>query len=210
MNARDLKPLYKEIVGSLSGFAFHKSLLLMTPMQGMLRAVHCDPSAFSKDDFQVSAFVMPLCVPIEHLTLTLGKAIGHPVTGGWGWSRKMPDLAADLLDAIRLDALPFLKDVDSAHDFADMARKFWGNPHTPKKVAFVLARAGHTALALSVLDEAVPACAKLDMSNSWQKQLFEDTRNFRDVLRTDPGEAQRKLGEWEDYTIQKLGLGRFR
>ena len=63
MNAKDWKPIHKELLTSLPGFAAHKTLLLMTPIAGMLRAVHFDLSAFSKDNFDGAKTIMPLCIP---------------------------------------------------------------------------------------------------------------------------------------------------
>ena len=90
MNAKDLRPIFEEVLLDLPGFTAHKRMILMTPMRGMLRAVHCDPSAFSKDDFQVEAFIMPLCVPSDHISLLFGEPLRHPATGGWGGREPCP------------------------------------------------------------------------------------------------------------------------
>ena len=207
MNAHDLKPLYKRLLPDFPGFAAHRSLFLTTPMRGMLRAVHCDPSAFSKDDFHVAAFVMPLCVPSEHISLLFGERLRHPGNGSWGWSKKSPGLLTDLSHAIRSRALPFLEAIQSADDFATMSATYWANPHAPKETAFVLARAGQHERAVSIIDDLIP---RLDVRSSWQQTILEDTTNLRHLLLNDPNEAQRKLGEWENYTIRKLRLEAFR
>ena len=119
----------------------------------------------------------------------------------------MPDLVPSLLNAIHAEALPFLQSIGSGCDFAKMAARFWGNPHAAKKTAFVLARSGAYERSVSIIDDLLP---RLDLSSLWQKGIFDDSSKLRHMLLNDPDEAQRKLGEWEDYTIQKLGLGRFR
>ena len=91
MNKRDLRPIHKELLRDLPGFASHKSLLLMSPTNGMLRAIDFDPSGFSKDDFDVRAIVMPLCAPSDHIVLTLGVSL-NPSGPPRGWRLSMPDL----------------------------------------------------------------------------------------------------------------------
>ena len=207
MNAKDLKPIHRQLVNRLRDFGSHKSFLLVTPLCGLLRAIDFGPSAFSKEDFHLATLVMPLCVPTDHISLLFGDRIRHPGTGGWGWSRDMPNLIDDLTEAIQSTALPFLESVRSADDFFRVAAGVWRNPHAPKAAAFVLARAGQCGRAVSVIDELLP---KLDLSSHWQKGIFEDTTNLRHLLLTDPDEAQRKLAGWEDYTTEKLGLQAFR
>jgi hypothetical protein len=209
MNAKDLRPIHRALLPTLPGFAAHKSLLLMAPMNGMLRAIHCDPSAFSKDDFHVEAFVMPLCVPTDYLVLTLGHPIRHP-KGGWGWTRKMPDLVSDLSEAIQTQVLPFLQSIRTAEDFARMATEFWANPHTARDVAFALANAGDIRRAIAVLDEALPGLESLDKDIAWHLELCEDAKMMRDLLASNPVVARRQLVEWEDYTIRALRLEQFR
>ena len=206
MKSKDFEALHKTLLPGLPGFASHKRLLLMVPMQGMLRAVHFDPSAFSKDDFYVAPIVMPLCVPSEHLSLMFGNRVLHP-TNGDGWTRQMPKLVDDLLAAVRSQALLFLLRIKSAQDFAELALTSWTNPHARRKAAFVLARSGEYERAVSIIDDLLP---RLDLSSHWQKDIFDDSSKLRHMLLNDPDEAQRQLGEWEDYTIRKLGLERFR
>ena len=67
--------------------------MLVTPMQGFIKAIHFDPSAFSKDDFYLAMFIMPLCVPEEHVVLTLGDRIPCR-TDPRGWTRTQPRLHA--------------------------------------------------------------------------------------------------------------------
>jgi hypothetical protein len=206
MNRRDLKPIHGHLLRSLPGFASHKRLLLMNPMHGMLRAIHFDPSAFSKEDFYVQTITMPLCVPADHLSLMFGDRLRHP-RSPLGWASTLPDLIEMLLDSIKSQALPFLDSIQSANDFAIMARKSWDNPHAPKQVAFVLARDGQYERAIRIIDHLLPT---LHLDVSWEQAMFDQVSALRHLLATDPDEAQRKFLEWEDYTIGKLGLDGFR
>ncbi len=206
MNASDLRPIHKQLLPSLPGFASRKRLLLMTPARGMLKALHFDPSAFSKDDFDLATVMMPLCVPEEHIVLTLGDRIARPGEPK-GWTLKQPRLVDDLLAAIQAEGLPFLDSVRSADDFVAMAKRSWGNPHVPKSAAFVLARDGQYDRAVAIIDALLPT---LNLNVGWEQGIFDDASALRHLLLTDPDEAQRKLAEWEDYTIGKLKLEAFR
>ena len=206
MNAKDLRPIHRELLPYLPSFAARKTLLLMTPMNGMLRAVDFDASAFSKDDFYVATTVMPLCVPSDHISLLFGNRLRHR-TEGEHWTRKLPNLVEDLLEAIRAQALPFLERLRSADDFATMAKQFWRNPHTPKETAFVLARDGQYDRAVAIINSLLPT---LNLKVGWEKGIFDDASALRRLLLTNPDEAQRKLAEWEDYTVRKLKLEAFR
>ena len=135
----------------------------MTPMNGMPRAVDFDASAFSKDDFYVAATVMPLCVPSDHISLLFGNRLSHPRRGR-NWTRKLPHLVGDLLEAIRSQALPFLENLRSADDFAAMARVLAQSSHTGK-TAFVLARAGQGDRAVAIIDALMPTSISMSRGN---------------------------------------------
>ncbi len=206
MRHRDLKPLFKTLLPSLPGFAAHKSLLLKAPINGLLRAVHFDSSAFDKPSFYVETLVMPMCVPQDHLNLTFGHRVRQK--GKYdGWSLTMPDLATDLLTDIQAQALLYLARADSFRSAVDVISPFSGNPHAPKAMAFLLARAGEHTQAIALIDDYVP---KLRLDSHWENDIFDISTHLRDLLINDPEAADRQLREWEDYTIQKLGLESFR
>lgn len=207
MNRQDIKAIHREILLKIPGLASHKRLLLLRPMNGILRAIHFDPSAFSKDDFYLATCVMPLCVPADTLSLLFGTRLNSTRTPG-GWSRRdRPDLIEDLIETIRSQALPFLEGIQSLHDVARLARQYWRNPHAPKEAAFALARAEDYGPAISIIDELLP---RLDCAISWERSIFDEASVLRHLLLNDPCEAQARLRCWEDYTINKLGLEAFR
>ncbi len=119
----------------------------------------------------------------------------------------MPNLAFDLSIAIKEQALPILKAAESLEGFIDLAKRSWGNPHAPKSVAFALARAGKGRDAIAAIDDYLPG---LDVAARAEKDIFDISTRLRDLLINDPEAADRQLREWEDYTIQKLGLEAFR
>jgi hypothetical protein len=206
MNARDFKSLYALLLPSLPGFVGHKRMLILPPMNGMLRAIHFDPSGFDKASFYPSRLVMPLCDPTHFLSLLLSKPFYHK-TEGYGWTINMPNLVEDLIATIRDEALPALRQAENLDGFLELAAPAWGNPHTPKQVAFVLAKAGQRDRAVAIIDDYLP---KLRMHSHWEKEIFDLSTHLRDLLVNDPEAAHRQLLAWEDYTIQKLKLEAFR
>lgn len=205
MRHRELKPLFRTMLPSLPGFVGHKSLLIKAPMNGLLRAVDFDPSGFDKASFYVATFVMPLCVPSDYLHLTFGQRIRqHGKTDGW--SMTMDDLAAELLRDIQAQALPYLARADTFLSAVDVISAF-SNPHAPKAMAFLLARAGERKRATALINEYLP---KLRLDSHWEKEIFDISTRLRDMLIADPEAAHRQLLEWEEYTIQKLRLEAFR
>ena len=206
MRHRELKPLFRAMLPSLPGFVGHKSLLLKAPINGLLRAIHFDPSAFDKPSFYVETLVMPMCVPADHLNLTFGHRVRQK--GKYdGWSLTMPDLATDLLPDIQDQAVPYLAQADSFRAAVDVIRPFSGNPHAPKAMAFLLARAGEHDRAVAMINDYLP---KLRLDSHWEKDIFDVSTRLRDLLIHDPEAADRQLQEWETYTIQKLRLEAFR
>ena len=206
MNSRDWKPLHRELLSALPGFVSHKRLLLMAPMNGMLRAIHFDPSGYNKDDFYVATIAMPLCVPNEYLSLLFGHRLRHPGAPR-GWNRTLPNLMECLTEVITKEGVPFLERIRSVDDFVTMAQGFWGNPHAPKEAAFVLARAGKDERAIAMIEDLLPT---LDLDVAWEKTIFDQSSMIRDLLMTQPEEARRTLATWENYTIGRLKLEAFR
>lgn len=206
MKARELKPVFDALLPYLPGFAKCKRILLKAPMNGMLRAINFDPSAFDKDSLYVSSVVMPLCVPRDYISLLFGDRLKHE-TEGQHWNALMPNLVTDLSTAIRQQALPILTAAESLDGFTDLAKRSWRNPHAPKSVAFALARAGKGKEAVALIDDYLP---ELDVAARAEKDIFDISTRLRDLLIRDPEAADRQLRAWEDYTIQKLKLEAFR
>jgi len=205
MTVKNLPALEKALLAELPGFSIAGNLLLMSPMERILRAIYFESSSYDKSAFSVSAFVMPLCVPTEHLSFNFGNRVRHK-GGGDRWTMSMPNLMAELGAALKEQAVPFLAKVDSLLAFADMATAFSGNLHTPKAMAFALARAGQDRRAVSVLDELL---AQVDPNIAWQQTIAKQANALKTDLLERPVEAHRQLEEWEIETTRKLGLEQF-
>lgn len=206
MNARDFKPIFKELLPRLPGFVAHKRLTFMMPINGLLRGILFDASAYGKDDFYVQTVIMPLGVPIDHLSLLFGFRVRHP-TEGWGWTRRLPNLVETLDLCIKAQALPFLEPVRTADDFALMARSYWGNIHAPERTAYVLARDGQIQRAIAIIDDLLP---KITLDVEWRQTMAQELRAMRSLLIEDPDAARRQFDAWETHLIEALKLQAFR
>jgi hypothetical protein len=203
MTTNKFVSLEKQLLPDLSGFAIKGRLMFMPPVESVLRGIHFEGSAFDKTSFSVTVFVMPLCVPTEYLYFNFGKRLRHGAKGAL-WQIGEPDMLVELTSAVKLQAVPFLSRVESLLDFVEVARSFSsGNPHTPRAIAFALARAGQSGPAAVVLDKLLN---RLDMSVAWQRQIAEQATNLKAKLVASPAEARQQLESWEAETVRNLGL----
>ena len=163
MRKRDVLKLERELSKFVPELSIAGSLLALSPKKPVLRAVAFDSSAFDQTSFSATAFLLPLCVPTEHLYFNFGYRVRHP-RGGDRWNMSSPDLFNELSQALRRQALPFLSRVTSLLDFVEAAKSFSkANPHTLRAIAYSLAGAHRFAEAIDVLEELVK---QLDTSMS--------------------------------------------
>ena len=203
---KDLIALEEGLLLELPGFSVNERLMLISPLENVLRAIYFESSSYDKTAFSVTVFVMPLCVPTEHLSFNFGRRVRHK-GGGDRWTMTMPNLVTELSTALKDQALPFLSQVKNLLDFVDMAKSFSGNPHTPKAIAFALARAGQDHRAIAVLDELL---SQLDLNVAWHQAIADQAETLKTKLVSNPAEAHRQLEDSEAETVRKLGLEQFR
>ncbi|HET6324474.1 MAG TPA: hypothetical protein VFG04_07220 [Planctomycetaceae bacterium] len=205
MTTKEIVSLEKSLLPDLPSFAIKGPLMFVAPAEHLLRGISFEGSSFDKASFAVTTFVMPLCVPTNHLYLNFGNRVRHK-GGGDRWTMGMPNLVAELGSALKLQAVPFLSRAESLLDFVEVAKSFSGNPHTPKVIAFALARAGQTKQAVEVLDQLL---SQLDLNVAWQREISDQAKALRSKLVTNPIEAQQQLDAWEAETVHNLGLDDF-
>lgn len=205
MTTREFVSIEKSLLAELPGYAIKGSLMFIPPVESLLRGLSFEGSSFDRASFYVTAFVMPLCVPTTHLYFNFGSRV-RDKGGGDRWDSRMPGLTKQLSDSLKLTAVPFLSRVESLLDFVDVAREFPGNPHTPKAVAFALARAGRIAQAIEILG-GLPR--QLDVNVKWQREIAGQASTLKAILEADPSKAMEQLRAWEVETVRSLGLGQF-
>ncbi len=198
--------LENQIAQALAIFRVKKTLMLLPPVDKLLRGVWFDRSAYDETSFSVTAFIMPLCVLTKHLGFTFGKRIRHK-GGGDRWTLEMPDLAADLIAALEQQAVPYLFKGDTIEGFIEIARSSPQTGRTLEGLGFALARTGENRQAVEVFGQLV---AMLDVNIAWQRDLADQVRGFSTKLMEHPEQALEQLVKWEHQTIHNLGLDKFR
>jgi hypothetical protein len=207
VTTKEFLALEKKLLPHLPGFAIAGRLLIISPIGHLLRGISFESSAFDKMSFYVNTFVLPLCVPTEHLYLNFGSRVRHE-GGGDRWNIEMPDLAEKLRDALKREALPFLQPIKSLDNFVDVAKAFsFKNPHTVQAIAYALARVGNTQGALSALNKL---SEQIDLTVPWQQVIAERAEVLMSELRESPLAVQHRLETWEDETLKNLRLEEFR
>jgi hypothetical protein len=153
MKKKEFEALESRLLSYLPGFFVRGGLLILPPVSPVLRGIAFEGSSFDKSSFTVTAFLLPLCVPTDHLDFNFGTRILHP-KGGDRWNATNSDLVGELGAALKLQATPFLSRVKSLLDFVDTARTFpQANPNIRKAIAYSLARSGRITEAVEVLDQ---------------------------------------------------------
>ena len=205
MTTKEFILLEKSLLSELPVFAIKGRLMFIPHTELILRGISFEGSSFDKTSFYASMFVMPLCVPTNHLYFNFGNRI-RKENGADRWNVAMPNLVTELGSALKLQAVPFLSRIESLLDFVEVAKSFSGNPHTPKAIAFALARAGQNSQAVEVLDQLL---SQLDLNVAWQREIADQAKALRAKLVTNPIEAQQQLDAWEAETVHNLGLDDF-
>jgi hypothetical protein len=202
MTTKEFVAIEKALLHGLPGFTIKGSLLFVSPIKHLLRGVSFDGSSFSKTKFHVTYFVMPLCVPSKHLTLSFGNRLR--LRGIDGWDSQLPNLIAELGSALKEQALPLFKPMQSLADFIAYARLSPGtNPQTLRSIAYALARSGQSDQAVAAINEMQK---HNDLQFAWQKEISEESQALREKLIEAPDAANKQLEEWEACTIHSLGL----
>ncbi len=194
--------LEKRLLPELPSFKLDGRLMFLPPIKNVLRGIHFEGSRYNEISFHVTVFVMPLCVPTEHLYFNFGERIRHD-GGGDRWNLEMPNLVAELGVALKARALPFLARVESLLDFVEVANLYPSNQRTLEGIGFALARAGRTSQAIETFDRLLK---EVDFGVDWQRDLAEQANALRVMLIDKPTEAQEKLAAWETETVDNLGL----
>ncbi len=190
------------------GFAVKGNLMFIQPLGGTLRGFHWEASAFSRKEFYVNVFFLPLYVPIKQLHFTFGHRLGQTKR----WSVDRPDLENDLRSEMK-EELPFLMRLETATAVAKALESLtkpnqsgYVNPHCYEAFAYALVRAGDTTAAVRVMETLLQ---NIHPTVSWENEIASRARLLRDMLEVKPQEAQQQLLLWESTNIHDLGLESF-
>ena len=203
MNSKDFSALARQILPSVPGYFVRGPLIFARPVGAILRAIYFEGSSFDKRSFYVWAFFLPLFVPTTHLSFTLGVRLRQRL-GGDRWNADDLNLVADIDDAIRTQALPFLNKAESPRDLPLVADLLGANNlYVQEAIAYCLAWAGETIKAIQRLDRLTEL---LDTRISWQAEMERNAQVLKKKLLKSPVDAQEQLDTWERETKSNLDL----
>jgi hypothetical protein len=182
-------------------------MIVFPPFREILKALYFEHSVSDKDRFYLWVFFIPLCVPTQHVTLSLGRRIGGK---DQRWDFKDPRLVEKIALSIKSDALPFLKCVQEPHEAARFALSVGGaakSPFAQQANAYLLVQAGETNEAFKSLDEL------LDLLNvaeefdvPWPREMVARAQRLKALLHKIPAAAVAQLQDWESESVHNLGL----
>jgi hypothetical protein len=205
MKKKQFESVGERILPDLPGFACDGWLLYARPVSHILRGFCCDGSGFDPSLFTVTVFVLPLYVPTTHLHFTFGNRLKDERGCDKWWNIQEPDLANTLLSSIQREGLPFLEGVRQPSELVALVERLPGNtnPHSLEAIAYSLAMADDHAAAHTALDRLVKA---LDLKIVWQAEMMERAKQLAHKLNADPQAAKQQLAEWEQATVDTLGV----
>jgi hypothetical protein len=208
MTTKEFLAIEKRLLPGLPGFAVKGALMFMQPLGQVLRGFHLEPSAFSKRDFYVNIFFLPLYVPIKHLHFTFGHRVGPNKR----WIADRSDLESVLGSEMQKE-VPFLTSLETAKGVAKAFEPLtrpnkagYVNPHCYEALAYALVQAGETTAAANVIDTLLKS---VNLTVEWEGEIALRVRLLRDKLLKKPSLAREQLAVWQAETIHNLGLETF-
>jgi hypothetical protein len=201
MKRNERAALAKQVVPG--DWAIKSDLAFMQPVDHTLRGIHLDTSAASKRVTYVSWFYLPLWLPREYLTLSLGDRIGNM------WDVDQPGMVEQLRDRIVREVLPVLDTIRTPHDVVRAIRAQVGERgptlRQQEELGYALARINDPG-AIEAFDKLLTL---FDPAVEWQREMAARALSFRDELIRRPDAAMRQLLAWEQASLGNLGLEKF-
>jgi hypothetical protein len=204
MRRSDFANLAKRLIPTLlPGFEASGNLCLVSPFSGTVRGFQFEPSAFSKTDFYINVFFLPLCVPTKQFHFTFGHRLGR--NGRWNSTDPMllPNLSMELQKE-----RPFLLGLDKPIDVVSALKPFAErrNLHSLEAFAYMQILAGQVGVGMDTLNDLLIAT---DIAVPWQQEIASRALLIRDKLRNRPESARGQLTTWEHETADDLGIAKF-
>ncbi len=179
--------------------------MFVQPLGNTLRGFHWEPSAFSKTDFYVTVFFLPLYVPTKHLHFTFGHRVGR--------NRRWCSGSLDLERSLGLEMqkeVPFLNSLKTAKEVAKALEPLTKpneagivNPHCYEAFAYSLVQAGEIAAASNAIDKLL---SNVNLAVGWESEIASRAQQIRNAILKHPENAQELMAVWESETIRNLKL----
>ena len=207
MKKREFQKFASEfLIPQLPGFAVKGHLIYEVPVGNLFRGFVFDSSGFSAKTFNPDAFVQPLYIPHDYITMTLGKRL----LGVWEFQSGGDQALADrLLQSMRMEGLPLLQALGTPEKIAHDAEKLFSpkNHYVRQARAYSLVLIGQDREAIQRLDELLAMLKEMSVGiQKWALKVHAEVASFRETLLRDAEEARGLLAQWTEQTRQKLGL----
>lgn len=193
------------LLPELPGFAVKGDLIYRVTVGRVLNAITFDSSGFSPRVFYPNAFVQPLYVPLDFITMTLGK----PFLGHWEFQPGNQALADRLLQSIKTEGMPLLQALGTPEKIAHHAEKMKSteNHYVRQATAYSMVLVGEEREAIKRLDELLVMLEKMASGiQKWALDVHREVAHFRGIVLRDPDEARTLLLQWGEETRTKLKL----
>jgi hypothetical protein len=194
------------LIPQLPGFVTEGHLIFRVPVENVIRGFIFDSSAFSAEAFHPTAFVQPLYVPHDHITMTLGSRL----RGAWEFSRERNQQLADrLLESMRKEGLPLLEELGSPQKIADSAEVLFStkNHYVRQAAAYSLVLIAEDRKAVQRLDQLLLMLKEMGRGvQTWAQNVYAEVAGLRETVLRDPSEARALLEKWAEKSRQALRL----
>lgn len=205
MKKSAIRDLYDIIGVELTEYRLRQNLVIRVPIQNILCGILVESSDFSKDVFNVSAFVQPLYIPADHIVLNFGVRL----PGVWEYEpSKVGAVATRLLQVVKERALPFHQRFGNAEQFFRNANGAFSPNSIHLHQALVL-----TAIYLDKNPEAQERfkllkslVEKMDSQVTWPRAVLGETQAFLDDAARNSIATRERLKQVELMTLKKLKL----
>ncbi len=198
--------LERQLIESMPGWAISGPMIVMCPLERVLRGVAFEGSSFDAKTFFVWFFFLPLCVPTKHLYFNFGERL-RTSSGGDVWNTNDTELLGQLRGAISDQALPYLSGVESLEGMIQKLNLSSEpeNPHKQQAIAYALARGGKFEEAREALAVLI---SQLDDQSPWQQEISERAKWLQIQLENDTTQRKEQLEKWEAETTEALKLAK--
>jgi hypothetical protein len=157
------KIIKSHLLSSFKSFACTGRMMFLEPRGSVLCGIYFEDSSFNQTTLYVWVFVQPLYVPSEHVHFTFGHRLINRAEGGlanesWNLGSESEydeHQIQSLANAIRGDAIPYIKRLETPQDIANNLSESTGllnNVFVREAVAYSRAKIGEYANAKKELE----------------------------------------------------------
>jgi hypothetical protein len=216
MKYKEFERLFQTLLPDLPGFRVKKYLIYRIPSPHILHGFCGEGSAYSKSDFTVWVFVLPLYVPAEVIYFNFGERIGWSEPPGefaqW-YEKEDPKAVDEIRRWMKTRALPLLSRVNTPAEFPEWlieyrkervrAIKIWEDAHDARAMAYSLVLSGRYAEA-EMYFEKLALRGQQPGEPDWVYKVCNEAEQVWQALKRDPAEARAMLDGFEQQTKEML------